>query len=150
MTVVKKFDHLAEMRNMQEEMIRLFDRSRKHLYSEAPEQVGWDPPTDIYEDEREVVIKMELPEVKEEDITVRLEENCLLVEGERKLERGASKESYHRIERFYGPFSRSFSLPVHVDQEQIRAACEEGVLKITLSKKEEVGAKKIDIEKERG
>ncbi len=127
---VMKIDSLAELRTLQAEMDRLFEHRREETGPEVPDQGNWQPLADIYEDERGVVIAVEVPGVGEEAISLRLEGNTLFVEGERRVERDA--RHYHRIERPCGAFSRAFALPPHIDREQIRAACEEGVLMIVL------------------
>lgn len=97
---------------------------------------GWAPAVDIYEDEKEIVIKAELPEVKEEDIDVRVEDGQLTIKGERKFEHEEKKENYHRVERRYGSFQRTFALPDTVDAEHVNAKYDKGVLKVTLPKAE--------------
>ena len=110
----------------------------------------WQPPVDIYETVDSIVIKAELPDVDQKDIEVRIEENTLTLRGERKHEDEVKKENYHRIERYFGTFQRSFSLPTTVDQEKVVAACDKGVLTITLPKKEETKPKQINIEVKSG
>lgn len=141
MAMVKK-DPLGELRTMQEEMNRLFDLSRARLCNEPLEDGLWQPPTDIYEDRNEIVVKMELPEVDQEDIDVSLEENRLIIQGERRQEE--RRQNYFRIERAYGPFRRAFVLPADIDQDRIAAVCERGVLKIVLPKKEGEEARRIE------
>ena len=136
MAVVKS-DPLGKFRVMQEQMSRLLDKSREHVDDEPLEQAGWKPPVDIWEDRHSVTVKMDLPEMDEQDIRLRIEDNALIIEGERRLEHGGGEQSYLRVERAYGGFSRSFALPVAIDQEHIRASCERGVLKVVLPKKEE-------------
>jgi HSP20 family protein len=125
---------LAELRIMQEQMNRLFELTRARLCGESSDQGVWQPPVDIFESEREVVVKMELPEVRQEDIEVHLAEGVLTIHGERRLDRADEQHSYHRIERSYGPFRRSFAIPEQVAEEQIEISCAEGVLKIILPK----------------
>ncbi|NPA25014.1 MAG: Hsp20/alpha crystallin family protein [Deltaproteobacteria bacterium] len=106
----------------------------------------WRPLVDIFEDEQAITIKAELPEMDEKDIQIDLDNNMLTIKGERKLEKEEKKESYHRVERFYGSFQRSFELPVTVDREKISASYDKGVLKVILPKKEENKPKKVQIE----
>ena len=107
---------------------------------------GWVPPVDIYETEgREVVIKAELPEMKREDISVTFENNVLTLKGERKLEQEVKRESFQRIERRHGSFSRAFTLPPTVDGTQISASYKEGVLTIRLPQREEAKPKQITV-----
>jgi len=143
---IVKWDPLRELRAMQEQMNRLFEMSRDRTFGEPFEQGLWQPPVDIYEDDREVVVKMEVPEIEQKDIDVHIEEGTLIIQGERKLEREEKKHNYHRIERSYGSFRRSFSLPATVDQGEVRASCEKGVLKVVLPKKAVVKPRQIEVE----
>ncbi|MCB1020556.1 MAG: Hsp20/alpha crystallin family protein [Acidobacteria bacterium] len=97
---------------------------------------AWTPAVDIFEDEKEIVIKADLPEVKEEDLDVRVEDGQLTLKGERKFEHEEKKDNYHRVERRYGSFQRTFGLPENVDAENIVAKYDKGVLKVTLPKVE--------------
>ena len=107
---------------------------------------GWTPAVDIYETQaHEVVIKAELPEMKREDISVTFENNVLTLEGERALEQDVKRDSFQRIERRYGSFSRSFTLPATVDAGQISASYKDGVLTIRLPQREEAKAKQITV-----
>lgn len=143
---IVKWDPLRELQAMQEQMNRLFELSRERTDGEPLEQGMWQPPVDIYEDDREVVVKMEVPEVEQKDVQVQIEENTLIIQGERKLEREEKKHNYHRIERSYGSFRRIFSLPSSVDQEGVSANCDKGVLKIVMPKKTEDKPRHIDVE----
>ena len=110
---------------------------------------GWSPAVDIFETaDHEVVIKADLPEIKREDISVTFENNVLTLKGERKLEQEVKRESYQRIERRYGSFSRSFTLQPTVDASQNSASYKDGVLTITLPQREEARAKQISISAE--
>lgn len=143
---IVKWDPLRELRMMQEQMSRLFDLSRDRAFGEPLESGLWQPPVDIYEDDNEVVVTMELPEVNQEDIDVQIQEHTLIIQGERKLEREEKKQNYHRIERSYGPFRRTFSLPATVDENKTRASCEQGVLKIVLPKTGVAPSRQITVE----
>jgi HSP20 family protein len=143
---IVKWDPLRELQLMQEQMNRLFELSRDRTFGEPFEQGLWQPPVDIYEDEREVVVKMEVPEVEQKEIDVHIEEGILIIQGERQLEREEKKHNYHRIERSYGTFRRAFSLPATVEQGEIRATCEKGVLKVVLPKKATSQPRHIDVE----
>jgi HSP20 family protein len=113
------------------------------FYGEGKSRV-WAPPVDIYETEQhEVVIKAELPAMKREDISVAFENNVLTIKGERKLEDGIPQDRFHRVERFYGSFSRSFTLPSSVDAGRIAATYKDGVLTIVLPQREESKPKQI-------
>jgi HSP20 family protein len=106
---------------------------------------AWTPPCDIYETDKKVVLKVELPEVMKEDVKVTMENNVLMLRGERKFEEETDRENYHRVERRYGEFMRSFTLPTYVDATKIDAEFKHGVLTVTLPKREEARAKQIDV-----
>ncbi len=106
---------------------------------------GFVPPVDIYEDEKKVVIKLEAPGIEEKDLDVRVENQTLTVRGERKFESEEKEENFHRIERRYGSFFRSFTLPTTVDTENVDAKYNAGVLRIELVKKAEAQPKQIKV-----
>ncbi|MDD2541469.1 MAG: Hsp20/alpha crystallin family protein [Desulfuromonadaceae bacterium] len=142
-----KYNPLRELRTMQDQMNRLLNLSWNHdLPSEDINEGLWQPAVDIYETADSIIIKAELPDVDQKDIEVRIEDATLILKGERKHEDEVKKENYHRIERYFGSFQRSFSLPTTIDQEKVVASCEKGVLTITLPKKEETKPKQINIE----
>jgi HSP20 family protein len=127
-------------------MNRLFeDAGRGWRKDEPAATTTWSPSVDIYETETEIVVKAELPGIERKDISLNLEKNVLTVKGERRFEKETNEENYHRIERNYGAFSRSFSIPATVDEEKIRAEYRDGVLRIALPKKEQVKPKQIQI-----
>jgi len=107
------------------------------------------PPVDVYEDEHNITLKIEVPGIDEKDINVTIENNTLTVRGERRFEKDEKEENFHRVERMYGSFTRSFTLPNTVDPEQVSAHYEKGVLKIRLAKKAEAKPKliKVNVEK---
>lgn len=107
--------------------------------------VAWTPPVDIYETDKELVLKMELPEIHKEDVHVTVENNVLTIRGERKLEEKVDRENYHRMERTYGEFMRSFTLPTFVDGQKIAADFKDGMLKVTLPKTEAARPKQIEV-----
>lgn len=113
--------------------------------SESLETGSFVPAVDIYEDAQKVVVKVEAPGVKQEDLDVRLEENTLTIRGERKFESEEKEENFHRIERRYGSFVRSFSVPQTVDTEGVTANYDAGVLTVTLAKKAEAKPKQVKI-----
>jgi HSP20 family protein len=104
------------------------------------------PPVDVYEDEHKLVLKLETPGIKQEDLDVRVENQTLTVKGERKFESEEKEENFHRIERHFGSFARSFSLPPTVDTGSVAAKYENGVLAIQLTKKEAAKPKQVKIE----
>ena len=103
------------------------------------------PAVDVYEDEQNLVLKLEVPGMSEEDLKVSLENNSLTVTGERKFEKEEKEENFHRIERRYGTFTRTFRLPNTVDAEKVDASYDKGVLKVTLAKRAEAKAKTIKV-----
>ncbi|HKW01596.1 MAG TPA: Hsp20/alpha crystallin family protein [Vicinamibacterales bacterium] len=107
---------------------------------------GWVPAADVYETEgQDVVVKIELPDVKREDIKVTVENNVLTVAGERKFDASTKRDQYHRIERGYGAFHRSFSLSTAVDAARVSATCQDGVLTVTLPRREETRPRQIQV-----
>ena len=114
---------------------RFFEDALNDLIQE-PSGRPWTPSVDIFETENELVVKADLPEVKLEDIAINLENGILALKGERKFEHKEEKAGYHRLERGYGSFARNFSIPETVDAEKVAAAFKDGVLTITLPKKE--------------
>ena len=103
------------------------------------------PAVDVYEDEHSLTLKLEVPGLNEEDINVTLENNTLTVSGERKFEKEEKEENFHRIERRYGSFTRTFRLPTTVDSEKVEAGYDKGILKITLAKRAEAKPKTIKV-----
>ena len=103
------------------------------------------PPVDVYEDEHNLMLKLEVPGMNEEDLKVSLEDNTLTVTGERKFEKEEKEENFHRIERRYGTFTRTFRLPSTVDTEKVEAGYDKGILKITLAKRAEAKPKQIKV-----
>lgn len=126
-----------------ERLNRMFDR----MFTNEPwGESDWAPVVDICEAaNKDVVVKAELPEMKREDIKVTLENNVLTIEGERKFADEPSRERYHRIERQYGAFRRSFTLPASVDAARVQAAYQDGVLTVTLPRREETKPREIQI-----
>lgn len=106
---------------------------------------AWNPSVDIFENDSEVVMKAELPGMNAKDIEVKLENNVLTLKGERRFEKETKEENYHRIEREYGTFTRSFALPAAVNGDKVTAEYKDGVLKIVLPKKEETKSKPIKV-----
>jgi HSP20 family protein len=142
-----KYNPLRELRGMQEQMNRLLNLSWNHdLTGEDLKEGLWQPAVDIYETADAIVIKAELPDVDQKDIEVRIADNTLTLKGERKHEGEVKKENYHRIERYFGSFQRNFSLPTNIQQDNVSASCDKGVLTITLPKIEETKPKQIKVE----
>jgi HSP20 family protein len=143
---IVRYNPFRDLRTMQEQMNRLLDMTWNRESGEDLREGAWQPPVDIFEDENAVVIKVELPGMDQKDIEVRIEDNTLTLRGERKHDESIKKESYHRVERYYGAFQRSFSLPHTVNQEQVKATCDKGVLTITLPKREETKPRQINVQ----
>jgi HSP20 family protein len=127
------------------ELNRLFDFPLRATQVEGETLNSWAPPVDIYEDAEGVTLKVEVPGFAANDIDLRIENNTLTLKGERKLEKEDKKENYRRVERSYGAFSRSFSLPPTVDSEKIQAESKNGVLTVFLPRKEETKPKQIQV-----
>ena len=143
---IVKYNPIKELRSMQEQMNRLLDLAWNRETGEDMRDGVWQPAVDIYEDDESVVIKAEIPDVDQKDIEVKIEDNTLTLKGERRHDMSVKKENYHRVERYYGMFQRSFHLPHSIDQENIKAACDRGVLTITLPKKGDNNPKQITVE----
>ena len=131
---IVKYNPLSELRSMQDKMNRLLDMAWTREVGDEIREGVWHPPADIYEDDETVTIKVELPDMEQKDIEIRIEENALTIRGERRHGAEIRKENFHRIERYFGPFQRSFSLPSDLDREKISASCEYGVLTINIPK----------------
>jgi HSP20 family protein len=125
--------------------LKAFEQTMGKLFSE-PQVRPWVPPVDIKETEHELVLKADVPDVKFEDIDVRLENGVLILRGERKLEETQDKGGWHRLERSYGSFERVFDLPDTVELNGVKADYKNGVLTITLPKKEVAKPKQIKVE----
>jgi HSP20 family protein len=106
---------------------------------------AWSPACDIYETDNEIVVKADLPEVKKESVYVSIDNNLLTIRGERKFSEETKKENYHRVERSYGEFMRSFIIPSFVDANKVNAEFKDGVLRVTLAKREESKPKQIEV-----
>ena len=134
-------------RDLQERMNRMFDDSYRGTSRGEDWGLGgaWAPPVDIYEKDGNIVLKAELPGVDPKDVDVRVENNLLTLRGERKFDTEVQRDSYHRVERSYGTFSRSFTLPTVVDQASIKAEFKDGMLQVVLPKREEAKPKQIQV-----
>jgi HSP20 family protein len=132
------FDPLANL--------RLFEDAFSRMLTEPQTNRPWAPAVDIYETENELVLKADLPDVELKDIDVRVENQTLTISGERTFEKSDSTKGYHRIERNYGTFVRSFSVPTAFDTENIAADFKNGVLSVTLPKKEAAKPRQVKVE----
>ncbi len=145
---ITRWDPFRDLISLQERMNKLFEESlsRSGTFEEGLSAGAWSPSADIYETQDKIVIKLDLPGLSQEEIELKIEDNTLVIRGERALDKETKREDYHRIERAYGAFSRSFTLPNTVDTDTIKASHRNGVLEIILPKKEETKPKKIKIE----
>ena len=140
-----RWEPFRNLSTLQEQVNRLFDDSFTRSRAGQAELASWAPAVDIYETENEVVVKADLPDVQEKDIDVRVENNTLTVRGERKFSNEVHEDNYLRVERAYGTFTRSFSLPNTVNTESIKAEYKNGVLTVHMPKREETKPKQIKI-----
>jgi len=146
MTVLTRWYPYRELNSLQERVNRLFHESFSNEgRDESLATSSFAPAVDVYEDEHSITLKIEVPGIDEKDIDVRVENNTLTVQGERKLEKEEKEENYRRIERQYGSFTRTFTLPNTVDTESVAANYEKGVLKVQLAKKAEAKPKQIKV-----
>lgn len=145
---IVRYNPFRDLRAMQEQMNHLLDMAWSRDSGEELREGVWHPPVDIFETEDAVIIKAELPGIEQKDIEVKIEDGTLVLRGERKHDEEIKKENYHRVERYYGPFQRSFALPNAIDQEKVKATCEKGVLTIVLPRREEKKPKQINVEVE--
>ena len=139
-----------DLSTLQDRMNRIFRESFSPEGSDAALTASnFAPPVDVYEDEHTITLKIEVPGIDEKDINVSIENNTLTVRGERRFEKDEKEENFHRVERMYGSFTRSFTLPNTLDPEQVSAHYEQGMLKILLAKKAEAKPKliKVNVEK---
>ena len=137
-----RWEPFRDLLALQERLNRGFDAPRQS----GEEQLGtWAPAVDIYETEKEIVLKADLPGMNLADVDISLNNNVLSVRGERRFEKEVKEDSYHRVERAYGNFVRTFTLPNTVNAEQIEASYDAGVLKITMPKREEARPKQIKV-----
>jgi HSP20 family protein len=143
MTTLTRWEPFRDMSRLQSDLNRLFEDRLSP--NRGTETFGWAPAVDVYEDGEGLTFKFELPEVDPKDVQVHLENGVLTVRGERKLEREEKRENYHRIERAYGEFARSFTLPGSFDAEKVNAESKQGVLRIFVPKKAEAKPKSIQV-----
>ncbi len=143
-----RWDPFRDLVNLQERMNKLFEDSlaRSNTADQEMGMGAWTPAVDIFETPEEVVLKADLPGVEKKDIDLRIEHNRLILRGERRFLKEATEEDYHRIERSYGTFSRSFQLPFSIDQDRISAGHSDGVLEVHLPKKETTHATQIRVD----
>src|SRR6267143_971853 len=146
MTLITRWEPFREFSVLLDRMNRLFQSNlAAGRDEELAANTGFAPAVDVYEDEHNITLKLEVPGIDEKDIDVRIEGNTLTVHGERQIEKEEKEENFRRIERQYGSFTRSFTLPSSVDLGQVSAHYDKGVLKINLAKKAEAKPKQIKV-----
>ena len=146
----REWDPFGEMVDMRDRIGRLFDEYFGQFPAIREDALGrsWAPAVDIYEDKNNIIVKAELPGIKKDDLSIDVKNNVLTLSGERKHEEETTKENFHRIERSYGTFSRSFTLPDSVKVDKVKAHYKDGILEISLPKAEEAKRKAIPIKVE--
>jgi HSP20 family protein len=143
---IVRLDPFREMAALQDRVNRIFADAYRRDNDDLMTRGAWVPPVDIYDSgNHELVIKAELPDVNREDITLRVENNTLTISGQKKMDSELKDEQYHRVERAYGNFSRSFTLPQTVDTNAIGAEYKNGVLIVRLPLREEAKPKQIQV-----
>ena len=145
MSSMARWEPFRGLTTLQDQVNRLFDEGFNRARSAQTDLATWAPAVDIYEAENELVVKADLPGLQEKDIDIRVENNTLTIRGERKFEKEVNEENYLRVERAYGAFTRSFSLPNTVNTEGIHAEYRNGTLTVRLPKREESKPKQIKV-----
>ena len=143
---IVRWEPIRNLVNTQDRFNRLFNDSLSHFFDDG--ELGtrtWAPSVDIYETDHDVVLKAELPGVDPKDVEIRVEDGTLYLKGQRKFENEVKEENYHRVERSYGSFTRSFALPSSVNSDKAKAEYKDGLLTLTLPKREEAKPKTIQI-----
>jgi HSP20 family protein len=143
---IVRYDPFRDLRTLQEEVNRLFSTNLTRAFDD--EGIGrgaWAPSVDIYENKDQIVLEAELPGMKQDDFDLSIENNVITLRGERKFEKTDEGDNYHRVERSYGSFTRSFTLPQTVSAEGATAEYNNGVLRVTLPKREETKARRIQV-----
>jgi HSP20 family protein len=138
---------MRELASMQDRMNRIWGNTAERGHEDVRSRGAWLPPVDIHEsDGREIVVKAEVPGLRREDIELTVDTNTLTIRGERRRESGIAEQQYHRVERTYGPFSRSFTLPDTIDAGRVRAEYRDGVLTVRLPQREDARPRQIQVE----
>ncbi len=143
---IVRYDPFRDLRTLQEEVNRLFSTNLTRAFGD--EGIGrgaWAPSVDIYENKDQIVLEAELPGMKQDDFDLSIENNVITLRGERRFEKTDETDNYHRVERSYGSFTRSFTLPQTVSAEGATAEYNNGVLRVTLPKREETKSRRIQV-----
>jgi HSP20 family protein len=144
---IVRWEPFRDLVATQDRFNRLFNEAFSNAFGEGEWGTrSWTPPVDIYETEHDVVLKAELPGVDPKDVEARVEDGTLYLKGERKFEKEVKEQNFHRVERSYGSFVRSFALPSSVDADKVSAEYKDGILSLTMPKKEEAKPKTIKIQ----
>ena len=144
MRTLTRWEPFRGATSLQDQINRVFNDVLERTGEESS-LTAWAPAVDIYETEHELVLKADLPDIDPKDLDIRVENNILTIRGERKFEKNVSEENYLRVERSYGSFTRSFTLANTVNSEAIKAAYENGVLTLSIPKREEAKPKQIKV-----
>jgi len=145
MTIVR-YDPFRDLRTLQEEVNRLFSNNLTLSFGEEGIARGaWNPNVDIYENKDQIVLEAELPGMNRDDFDLTIENNVITLRGQRHFEKKDETDNYHRVERSYGSFARSFTLPQAVTGDGVTAEYSAGVLRVTLPKREETKARRIEV-----
>src|ERR687889_1639067 len=146
---ITRYDPFRDLKSLQDEVNRLFSANFSRSFGEEGFTRGaWAPSVDIFENKDEIVLEAELPGMNREDFELTIENNVLTLRGERRFEKKDEADNYHRVERAYGAFTRSFTLPQTVSPENATAEYKNGVLRVALRKREEVKARRIEVKGE--
>lgn len=145
MNTISRWDPFRNLTSLQDQVNRLFEDTVTRGRAGESEMATWSPAVDIYDMEQELVVKADLPDLNEKELDIRVEGNSLTIRGERKFPAGLTQENCLRIERNYGPFTRSFSLPSIINAEAIAADYHNGVLTVRMPKREEARPKQIKV-----
>ena len=140
-----KYDPFRELRGLQDEMNRLFMSNFSRGGENDLMRGAWSPQVDIFENKDQIVLEAELPGMKPEDVEISIENNLLTLRGERRFEKKEESDNFHRVERSYGTFTRSFTLPPTVSSDRAEAEFENGILRLTLAKREDAKPRRIEI-----
>ena len=147
-TTITRWDPFREMEDLQSRFLNYFGRTPTRLGDEPEENMTvtkWAPPVDIVEDDKEYLIKAELPEIKKEDVKVAVQNGVLTITGERKFEKEQNHKKFHRVERGYGTFVRGFALPDTADTDRVNAEYKNGILTVHLPKSERARPKQVEV-----
>lgn len=148
MSTITRWNPVRDALRMQDEMNRLFGLTHRAFTADEPLASHWAPPVDIHEDAEGITLTAELPGLSPEDYELRVENNTLTLQGERKFDKEERRDEFRRVERAYGRFSRSFALPPTVDTEKVRAEAKNGVLTVFLPRREETRPRQIQVKVE--